>query len=73
MPYSIEKVKGGFKVFKPNEYGVKGAKNASASALERRVPFSNKPLTKKVAEKQRIAIALSEARKTGKSVSSYFI
>lgn len=35
--------------------------------------FSDKPLTKKVAEKQRIAIALSEARKSGKPVSSYFI
>jgi len=34
--------------------------------------FSNKPLTKKVAQKQRIAIALSEAQKTGKPVSMYF-
>jgi len=64
MPYSVEKVKGGYKVFKNEKYGVKE---------ERRVPFSNKPLTKKVAEKQRIAIALSEAKKTGKSIGSYFI
>jgi hypothetical protein len=34
--------------------------------------FSNRPLTKKVAQKQRIAIALSESRKTGKSPSLYF-
>lgn len=34
--------------------------------------FSNKPLTKKVATKQRIAIALSEAQKTGKPPSYYF-
>jgi hypothetical protein len=65
MPYSIEKVKGGYKVFKNEKYGVKG---------ERRVPFSNKPLTKKVAEKQRIAIALSEhKRQPNKSVGSFFI
>ena len=55
MPYSIKKVKGGFKVSDGKKY------------------FSNKPLTKKVAEKQRIAVALSEANKTGKSVDSYFI
>lgn len=34
--------------------------------------FSNRPLTKKMAKKQRIAIALSEAKKTGKPVSTYF-
>lgn len=34
--------------------------------------FSNKPLTKKQATKQRIAIALSESRTTGKPVSHYF-
>lgn len=35
--------------------------------------FSKKPLTKKMAAKQRIAIALSESRKTGKPVSDYFV
>lgn len=36
--------------------------------------FSNKPLTKTVAEKQRIAIALSEHKKQpNKSVGSFFI
>jgi hypothetical protein len=35
--------------------------------------FSKKPLTKKRAESQRIAIALSESRKTGKPVGSYFV
>ena len=34
--------------------------------------FSNNPLTKKMATKQRIAIALSEAQKTGKPASMYF-
>jgi len=34
--------------------------------------FSKKPLTKKMAEKQRIAIALSESRKTGKPAGIYF-
>ena len=35
--------------------------------------FSNRPLTKKMATKQRIAIALSESRKTGKPASAYFV
>jgi hypothetical protein len=35
--------------------------------------FSNKPLTKKMAMKQRVAIALSESRKTGKPASVYFV
>lgn len=34
--------------------------------------FSNKPLTKTMAMKQRIAIALSESQKTGKEPSIYF-
>lgn len=34
--------------------------------------FSNHPLTKKIATKQRIAIALSEAKKTGKPASVFF-
>jgi len=34
--------------------------------------FSNKPLIKNMAVKQRVAIALSEAQKTGKSPSIYF-
>jgi len=55
MPYSIEKVKGGFKVSDGKKY------------------FSNKPLTKKVATSQRIAVALSESKKTGKPISNYFV
>lgn len=35
--------------------------------------FSNKPLTKKMATKQRVAIALSEHRKTGKPVKDFFV
>ncbi len=34
--------------------------------------FSRKPLSKKQAQKQRTAIALSEARKTGKPVSIFY-
>jgi hypothetical protein len=34
--------------------------------------FSKKPLSKKIARKQQIAIALSESKKTGKPVSSFF-
>lgn len=56
MPYSIEKVKGGFKVRDAKKY------------------FSSKPLTKKVAEKQRIAIVLSENKKhPERTISSLFV
>jgi hypothetical protein len=34
--------------------------------------FSNKPLTKAMATKQRVAIALSESRKTGKPAGKFF-
>lgn len=34
--------------------------------------FSNKPLTKKNAISQRVAIVLSEHKKTGKSIKSLF-
>lgn len=34
--------------------------------------FSKKPITKKMAEKQRIAIVLSESKKTGKPAGIYF-
>jgi len=34
--------------------------------------FSNKPLTKKQAVKQRISIAISESKKTGKPIGTYF-
>ena len=35
--------------------------------------FSNHPITKKMATRQRIAIALNESKKTGKPVSSFFV
>lgn len=50
MPYIIKKVNQGFKVCKKNT----------------NICFSNKPLTKKVAKKQRTAIILSELGKTKK-------
>jgi F0F1-type ATP synthase epsilon subunit len=55
--YGIKKVKGGFAVVNPNSAHV----------------FSNHALTKKQANKQRVAIALSESRKTGKPVKSFFV
>ena len=45
MPYIIIKVKGGFKV----------AKKSNPNET-----YSNKPLTKKMAEKQKLAIEISE-------------
>lgn len=35
--------------------------------------FSNKPLSKSKAQRQRIAIAMSEHKKTGKAVKSFFV
>jgi hypothetical protein len=56
MPYSIEKVKGGFLV------------------CDDKKCFSKRPLTKKKAEKQRIAIALSEHRKMPEiPIKNYFV
>jgi len=54
MPYTIEKVSGGFKVFHGKD------------------SFSKNPLTKRMAEKQRISIAISEHKKTGKPTGYYF-
>ena len=52
MPYIIIKVKGGFKV----------AKKSNPKEV-----FSKKPLTKKMAEKQKIAIEISERLANQKS------
>ena len=57
MPFQIKKVGKGFKVVEPGKTHV----------------FSNNPLSKKQAMKQRVAIALSESRKSGKPVKSYFM
>lgn len=35
--------------------------------------FSRRPLTKKKAQKQRVAIAISESKKTGQPVGNFFI
>ena len=35
--------------------------------------FSKKALPKRTAQKQRIAIALSESKKTGKPIKNYFV
>jgi hypothetical protein len=59
MPYKIiEEHKGCFKVQDPKH---------------KTHVFSKKCQTKGQAQKQRTAIALSEARKTGKSVSTFFV
>jgi hypothetical protein len=57
MPFQIKKVGKGFKVVEPGKTHV----------------FSNNPLSKKQAMKQRVAIALSESRKSGKPIKSYFM
>lgn len=53
-------------------YEVKHVKGGYLVCDQKRC-FSNKPLTRKKAEKQRIAIALSESKKTGQPTSTYFI
>lgn len=59
MPYKIvEEHKGCF--------GIKDVKHP-------KYEFSKKCQTKKQAEKQRIAIALSESRKSGKPIKNYFV
>jgi hypothetical protein len=57
MPYELVKVIRGFKVVDPATNRI----------------FSTKALSKKQATKQRIAIALSESKKTGKPVKSFFL
>lgn len=47
-------------------------KGAGYAVCDAKRCFSNKPLTLQKARKQQIAIALSEAKKTGKPVSKYF-
>tara|TARA_R100000654_G_scaffold65326_1_gene93195 strand:+ start:165 stop:353 length:189 start_codon:yes stop_codon:yes gene_type:complete len=55
MPYIIIKVKGGFKV----------AKKSNPKET-----YSNKPLSKKMAEKQKLAIEISERQSQAKKVKS---
>lgn len=57
MSYELVKVNRGFKVVDPATNRI----------------FSNKALSKKQATKQRIAIALSESKKTGRPVKSFFL
>jgi hypothetical protein len=56
MPFQIKKVGKGYKVVEPGKTHV----------------FSNNPLSKKQAMKQRVAIALSESKKSGNPIKSYF-
>jgi len=56
MPFQIKKVGKGYKVVEPWKTHV----------------FSNNPLSKKQAMKQRVAIALSESKKSGNPIKSYF-
>lgn len=56
MPYQIQHVKGGYKV----------------QNMETGKTYSHKPLSKSKAIKQRVAIVLSEARKTHQSPSIFF-
>lgn len=52
-------------------YKIKKVKNGYKVADANRT-FSQHPLSKHMAEKQRVAIALSESRSTGKPASIYF-
>lgn len=54
-------------------YSIKKVKGGFVVEDKAGKQFSNRPLTKKIAEKQRIAIALSESRKTGKPIGNYFV
>lgn len=55
-------------------YSIKKVKGGFVVADKKGKTFSNKPLTKKVAQKQRIAIALSEHRMhPERTVSSLFV
>jgi len=54
-------------------YDIKKIKGGFLVKDKKGKQFSNKPLSKKMATKQRIAIALSESKKTGKPVSTYFV
>lgn len=56
MPYKIAKVVGGYQVIDPMT----------------KHKFSKNPLTKSKAQKQRVAIALSESKMTHEPVSHYF-
>jgi len=53
-------------------YTIKDVPGGFVVADAKQPSFSKKPLTKKMAQKQRVAIALSESRKTGKPPSFYF-
>lgn len=57
MPYKITHAKDGFYVYDP--------------ATKRH--FSKHGLTKKQAEAQRVAISLSEHKKTGKPMNAFFV
>jgi len=57
MAYGIINVKGGYLVSNPVNHRV----------------YSSHPLPLKTARKQRVAIALSEARKTRKPIKSFFV
>ncbi len=62
MPYEIKKVEGGYYVVKSPDAPT--SRRRKSDNTRRR--FSGKPLTKKQAEKQRIAIILSELGLTKK-------
>ena len=53
-------------------YTIKDVPGGFVVADAKRPSFSKNPLTKMMAQKQRIAIALSESSKSGKPPSLYF-
>lgn len=58
MPLKIKKINSGYKV---------------VDSTSNHIFSKNKPLTKKNALKQRIALAISTSKKSGKPISNYFI
>jgi len=54
-------------------YNIKKVKGGFKVCDMKGICLSNKPLPKKTALKQRIAVAISESKKSGKPVSGYFI
>lgn len=53
-------------------YSIEKAPNGFFVVDNKGHKFSKKPITKKMAEKQRIAIAISEHKKTGKPMNKFF-
>lgn len=73
MPFELVPIGSGYKVC-DNSVGVIAAKHRRCLDLDAEGKcYSKKPISKKQATKQRIAIAMSEHRATGRPIKSYFV